>query len=71
MIMTEPDFDQWAHNIYLYYSIAKVAEALKQSYEQGYHLGKREGYEVGLEQGWAIEQDNEISRERQRRGLPG
>ncbi len=54
--MKMPDFEQWAiHTIQRIglnkTSIKTVAESLEQAFEQGYHLG--------LNQGWAIEQDKE------------
>jgi len=60
--MNEPDFDQWASNIEHhprnYVSLQTlISLALKDAYKQGKSLGYREGYQVGLEKGWAIEQD--------------
>lgn len=54
--MNKPDFKIWAENIVLMahtYGTAyeEIERALEQSYDQGYHLG--------LNQGWAIEQDKE------------
>ena len=59
--MNEPDFSEWARGILQ--AAAKenllddpyriIREAVKYAYYQG--------YKVGLERGWAIEQDREIS----------
>ena len=49
-----PDFEQWASNLvngYENVSEAAVETALEQAFEQGYHLG--------LNKGWAIEQDKD------------
>jgi hypothetical protein len=52
--MTKPDFKTWAENIVLTAQTngsahEEIELALKQAYTQGYHLG--------LNLGWAIEQD--------------
>lgn len=39
----------------------EIQIALKQAFDQGCHLGRREGYEEGLNRGWAIEQDKDSS----------
>lgn len=54
--MNKPDFKTWADNIVLsvrYDGAAReqIEQALEQAYNQGYHLG--------LNNGWAIEQDKE------------
>lgn len=54
--MTKPDFKTWAENIVLLAQAhgtarEEVEKALEQAYDQGYHLG--------LNNGWAIEQDKE------------
>lgn len=49
--MTEPNFKQWAEYI-INADQSEAAIALKQAYNQGYHLGKLEGYEDGKENGW-------------------
>ena len=62
---TMPNFDAWAYavgeslgNPQLIYQ-EKISEALKQAFEQGYALGKREGYIDGSDFGWicALESD--------------
>ena len=55
--MTAPDFKLWAVNISNLieqhgHDIEEIEKALKQAYDQGYSLG--------LNLGWAIEQDKEI-----------
>lgn len=52
--MTKPDFKEWAKNIVILAcehgtALEDIETALKQSFDQGYSLG--------LNQGWAIEQD--------------
>ncbi len=59
--MMKPDFRTWAENItniYRKYGTAQdeISRALEQAFDQGYHLG--------LNKGWAIEQDKETSGER-------
>jgi hypothetical protein len=54
--MTKPDFKTWADNIVTVanqYGNAReeIERALKQAYDQGYSLG--------LNQGWVIEQDKD------------
>lgn len=56
--MTKPDFKIWAENIILVvqrYGTAQesIETALEQAYNQGYYLG--------LNNGWAIEQDNDLA----------
>ncbi len=55
--MTKPDFKEWADNIVLLAQThgtarEEIENALKQAYEQGYSLG--------LNHGWAIEQDKDM-----------
>lgn len=52
----KPDFRQWAENITMVarqFGTAheEIERALEQSFDQGYHLG--------LNKGWAIEQDKD------------
>lgn len=66
MSVTEPDFEQWALSIIRNCygcspDVSEISEGLKQSYEQGIALGDRQGYERGLNIGWAIEQDKDVS----------
>ena len=54
--MTKPDFYTWADNIVMVaraFGTApdEIEKALEQAYDQGYRLG--------LNKGWAIEQDKE------------
>ena len=53
--MTHPDFEEWAVSLWSNNGpkCKSVKEALKQAFEKGYHLG--------LNQGWAIEQDKEYA----------
>lgn len=51
--MTKPDFKLWA--IYLLNNdptYEEVEETLRQVFDQGYYLGKREGFEDGDKNGW-------------------
>lgn len=68
-----PDFEEWALNALdegdpswrteLDWRIEPVIiEALKQAFDQGRSLGRREGYEEGINRGWAIEQDKEYAK---------
>ncbi len=59
-----PDFEVWA-DLIKDKPLGVVKSALKQVFYQGYHLGRREGYEEGLNRGWAIEQDKDSSAMRQ------
>lgn len=52
--MVKPDFLCWAQNVMLSYKLSEqhyIETALKQAFDQGYQLG--------LNKGWAIEQDKE------------
>lgn len=51
--MVMPDFDTWADLLTDGYKSVKISEALRQAFEQGYQLG--------LNQGWAIEQDKDYA----------
>ena len=62
--MTEPDFTVWAEHIVVMSRENGTAQeeikvALEQAYRQGFHLGKQEGYQLGITKGWAIEQEKE------------
>lgn len=50
MKINEPDFRTWADTLTLM-TRKEIETALEQAFNQGYHLG--------LNQGWAIEQDKE------------
>lgn len=63
--MTLPDYHQYAHLINVLLGqgrLGDVEQELHKLFKQGYSLGKREGYELGLEKGWGIEQDKERTR---------
>jgi diadenosine tetraphosphate (Ap4A) HIT family hydrolase len=53
--MEMPNFDKWAVSLWSNHGpkCTNVKEALKQAFEQGYQLG--------LNQGWAIEQDKDYA----------
>ena len=56
--ITKPDFEEWASN--LLSGRAHVTDwenALRQAYEQGRTLGYRDGYDHGMNVGWAEIQD--------------
>ncbi len=55
--MTKPDYKTWAETIILMArdhgtAQEEIERALEQAYNQGYHLG--------LNNGWAIEQDKDL-----------
>lgn len=46
--MIKPDFDEWAERVWAEEKAGtcmKIREALEQAFNQGYHLGLREGQE--------------------------
>lgn len=49
--MELPNFEVWAKSLLYGKKDYRISDALRQAYEQG--------YQVGLNQGWAIEQDKE------------
>lgn len=62
--MNKPDFKTWTENIIIIAQCngsaqEEIEQALEQSYNQGYHLG--------LNNGWAIEQDADISQQKPKR----
>lgn len=63
--MTEPNFEKWGFILSLASKEPRasleltITNGLKEAFDQGYQLGRIEGYEEGLNKGWAIEQDKE------------
>lgn len=58
--MTMPDFRTWAENVSIKTKRElddNISRALEEAFNQGFALGDRQGYERGLNRGWAIEQD--------------
>ncbi len=58
--ITEPDFEEWS--LLVCENQQSTEEALKQAYDQGYHLGFRNGAEIDDWYGFIDQDDEEKTR---------
>jgi len=68
--MKMPDFEVWA-DVLNGESRKDIEIALNDAFSQGRALGHREGYEEGLNTGWAREQDRELAIRESRKQIGG
>lgn len=55
-VMTKPDFKTWAENIVL---LAQAHGTAREEVEKALEQAYNQGYSLGLNNGWAIEQDKQ------------
>lgn len=62
--MNKPDFKTWAENIVL---MAQAHGTAREEIERALEQSFNQGYSLGLNQGWAIEQDADTSQQKPKR----